>query len=362
MVDKMINVTKTYLPNISKYKEYVDEIFKSGWLTNNGQFLKKLQHRLENYLGVKNLILVSNGTLALQIAYRALELKGEVITTPFSFVATTSTLVWEKLTPKFVDIDEKTFNINYNKIRDMITDKTSAIVPVHVFGNACDVEKIDAIAKENNLKIIYDAAHAFDVKYKDKSVLSYGDISTISFHSTKVFHTIEGGAIIVNDDSLYEKIKLLINFGISGPDKVECLGINAKMNEFQAAMGLCILDDMDEIFKNRKRVSNYYKKHLQKELKLQEHNENSTENYAYFPVVFDSEETVLKVKDVLSRKDIYTRRYFYPSLDTLSYIDAAQSVPISNSISKRILCLPMYDSISNEELDNIINIVKEVIK
>ncbi|MDP4145748.1 MAG: DegT/DnrJ/EryC1/StrS family aminotransferase [Bacillota bacterium] len=358
----MINVTKTYLPNIEKYKEYIDDIFESGWLTNNGQFVKKLEKRLKEYLGVKNLILVSNGTLALQVAYRALGLKGEVLTTPFSFVATTSTLVWEGLKPKFVDIDSETLNMDYRRIEPLITDKTSAIVPVHVFGNACEVEEIHRIAEKNNLKVIYDAAHAFDVKYKGESLLNYGDISTISFHSTKIFHTIEGGAIIVKDNELYEKIKLMINFGISGPDRVECLGINTKMNEFQAAMGLCILDDMEGILENRRRVTGYYREYLPKGLQLQKHNENCSENYAYFPVVFDSENTLLSVQEGLRENDIYARRYFYPSLDTLSYIKEPQDVPISNSISKRILCLPIYDSLSESELSKIITILKEGIR
>lgn len=353
----MINVTKTYLPDVEKYKNYVDRIFQSGWLTNNGQYVRELQRRLEEYLGVKHLILVSNGTLALQIAYRALELKGDVLTTPFSFAATTSSLVWEGLNPRFVDIDSETFNIDHRKIESSITPETTAIVPVHVFGNPCEVEEIDKIAKEHDLKVIYDAAHAFDVRYKGESILNYGDISILSFHSTKVFHTIEGGAIVVNDDKLFEKIKLMINFGISGPDKIEILGTNSKMNEFQAAMGLCILDDMQKIFRDRSNVFKYYMSNIPKELLLQKHNESSTNNYAYFPVVFDNEETLLRVKDGLNKSDIYPRRYFYPSLDTLSYIKDRQVMPISNSISPRILCLPMYDSINTSEIDKIIDII-----
>ncbi len=353
----MINVTKTYLPKVDKYKAYVDRIFQSGWLTNNGEFVVQLQERLKEYLGVKNLILVSNGTLALQIAYKALELNGEVLTTPFSFVATTSSLIWEGLEPRFVDINENTFNMDYTKISPLISKKTSAIVPVHVFGNACNIEEIQKIAEMNNLKVVYDAAHAFGVKYKGKSVLSYGDISTLSFHSTKIFHAIEGGAIIVNNDDLYEKIKLMINFGISGPDRIDCLGINCKMNEFQAAMGLCVLDDMERIMGKRGKVYNYYRENLSDELQFQKQNEYSTQNYAYFPVVFDSEVTLFQVKEYLSKNKINTRRYFYPSLEQLPYIKRLQKMPISNDISKRILCLPMYDSIRIDELDKIISIV-----
>ena len=358
----MINVTKTYLPDVEKYKKYVDQIFETGWLTNNGKFTQELEKRLEEYLGVKHLILVANGTLALQISYKALELTGEVITTPFSFVATTSTLVWEGVKPVFVDIDKETFNIDYTKIEEAITERTSAIVPVHVFSNGCEIEKISKIAQEYNLKVIFDAAHAFGVKYKGDSILNYGDISTISFHSTKVFHTIEGGAIIVNDDELYKKIKLMINFGISGPDKIECLGINAKMNEFQAAMGLCILEDMDKIFQERKRIFNYYMYNLSKQIQVQKYNENCTCNYAYFPVVFYSEKVLLKVKEELNKNDIYPRRYFYPSLETLPYLNDIQVVPVSDYISKRILCLPIFDYLKETELNKIIEIINTNLK
>lgn len=357
----MINVTKTYLPNIEKYHKYVNEIFKSGWLTNNGKFAKELQKRLEEYLGVKHLILVSNGTIALQIAYKALGIEGEVITTPFSFVATTSTLKWEGLTPIFVDIDKETFNIDYTKIEEAITEKTSGIVPVHVFGNGCEVEEINKIAKKYNLKVVYDAAHAFAVQYKGESVLNYGDISTVSFHSTKIFHTIEGGAIIVNNDELYEKINLMINFGISGPDNIECLGINAKMNEFEAAMGLCILDDVDQIIKKREKVYEYYRELLPNLIQYQKKNKECTNNYAYFPVVFESEDILLNAIKKLNENGITPRRYFYPSLEKLPYIDNKNGTNISDSISKRILCLPMYDSLEEIQIEKIVNIIKEAI-
>jgi len=357
----MINVTKTFVPNKSKYKEYVDEILNSGWFTNNGKFVQKLEKRLEEFLGVKNLVLVSNGTLALQIAYKALELSGEVITTPFSFVATTSSLVWEGLNPVFADIDGNTYCIDPNKIEERITEKTSAIVPVHVFGNPCDVEKIDEIAKKNNLKVVYDAAHAFDVKFNGQSVLNYGDISTLSFHSTKIFHTIEGGALIIKDDEVYKKVKKLINFGITGPDVIDGLGINSKMNEFQAAMGLCVLDEFENIKNNRKKVYEYYRENLSNKLKFQILNKDVEWNYSYFPVEFEMEEQLLKVKKVLNDNNIYPRRYFYPSLETLNYIKEKYEVENSSSLSKRILCLPFYDSLTKDELDKIINIVNEIV-
>ena len=353
----MINVTKTYLPDVEKYKNYVEKIFKSGWLTNNGQFVQKLEKRLKEYLNVKNLVLVSNGTIALQIAYKALELSKEVITTPFTFAATVSSQVWEGLMPVFADIDEETFSIDYKKIEKLITDKREAIIPVHVFGNACNIDEIQKISHKNNLKVIYDAAHAFGVKYKNKSILSYGDISIISFHSTKLFHTIEGGALVINNDELYNKVKLMINFGISGPEKIDGIGINAKMNEFQAAMGLCVLDDIEEILEGRRRVHNFYIDNLSSKLEFQKYNEDCTRNYAYFPVVFETEKCLLKVIEELNKKNIFPRRYFYPSLDTLSYLNNSRFMTVSNNISTRILCLPIYNSLKNEELTEIVKII-----
>lgn len=357
----MINVTKTYLPDLKKYENYVEKIFKSGWLTNNGELVQKLQIQLKQYLGVKNIVLVSNGTLALQLAYKLLNLKGNVITTPFSFVATVSSQVWEGLNPKFVDIDKETFNMDSDKICSNIKKNTAAIVPVHVFGNSCEVEEIDRISKEHNLKVIYDAAHAFGVRYKGQSVLNYGDISTLSFHSTKVFHTIEGGALVMNDEELYHKAKLMINFGIKGPDCIKSIGINAKMNEFQAAMGLCVLEDIDKILEERKKVYEYYMNNLPNSLTFQKKNEDGTLNYGYFPVVFREEEVLVKVKENLNNEGIYPRRYFYPSLDGLSYLKRQKNVPNSAYISKRILCLPIYDSMELNAARKVIEIIKNQI-
>lgn len=355
----MINVTKTYLPNIDKYKRYIDEIYASGQVTNNGPMLKRLEKRLAEYLGVKNLILVANGTVALEIAYRTLGLKGFAITTPFSFVATTSSLVTNGLLPIFVDIDSKTLNIDPKKIEEQITPNTSAIVATHVFGNPCDVEAIEEIAKKHNLKVVYDAAHAFDVKYKDTSVLNYGDISTLSFHATKLFHTIEGGALIINNDELVQKARYFINFGIKNQEEIPHLGTNAKMNEFEAAMGLCVLDDIEEIKQKRKVISENYRKELKNLVQFQEQNINASENYSYFPIVFENEEQLLKVQKALSKKDIFPRRYFYPSLDTLDYIEPKQECKISRDISKRILCLPIYAELEENIQDTIIEIIKE---
>jgi dTDP-4-amino-4,6-dideoxygalactose transaminase len=355
----MINVTKTYLPNKEKYKKYIDEIYENGWLTNNGPLVQRLEKRLAQYLGVKNIVLVSNGTIALEIAYKALNLTNEVITTPFSFVATTSSLVMSNLKPVFADIDEKSFNINPKNIEKFINANTSAILPVHVFGNACKVEEIEQIAKKCNLKVVYDAAHAFDVKYKDRSVLSYGDISTLSFHSTKLFHTIEGGALIINDDELVQKVRYLINFGIKNQEEIPHLGTNAKMNEFEAAMGLCVLDDIENIKNSRKEVYETYQKELKDLVQFQEQNINASQNYSYFPIVLKSEEQLLKIQKALNDENIFPRRYFYPSLDTLEYIEPKQECKISRDISKRILCLPIYSELEFENQKKIINIIRK---
>lgn len=356
----MIPVTKAYLPSKKKYKSYIDDIYESGWLTNNGVLLRELEERLQKHLGVKNLILVANGSLALQLAYKALELKGEVITTPFSFVATTSTLSWEGLKPVFADIDPETFNLHPANIEPLITDQTSAIVPVHVFGNPCEVEEIQDIADKHNLKVIYDAAHSFGSQYKGQSVLNYGDISTLSFHATKLFHAIEGGAVITNDDELAKKIRLLINFGIAGPTAIESVGTNAKMNEFEAAMGLCILDEIELIKTQRSKVWQKYQENLPPLLTFQKWNEKSRNNCAYAPVLFESEAQLLEVEAKLKDNDILPRRYFYPSLDTLDYLYTNQMCLVSRDIASRILCLPIYPGLSNNQLETITDLIRSI--
>lgn len=357
----MIPVTKSYLPNIDKYKAYIDSIYESVWLTNNGVLVQELEKRLKKYLGVKHIILVANGSLALQLSYKSLDLTGEVITTPFSFVATTSTLAWEGLEPVFADINADSFNIDPNEIEKQISELTSAIVPVHVFGNPCDVESIADIAKQYKLKIIYDAAHAFGTKYKGESILNYGDISTLSFHATKLFHTIEGGAIITNDDDIAEKVRLLMNFGIESPTSINSIGTNAKMNEFEAAMGLCILDEIESIKSSRQKVWNTYEEAFSNtKLRLQQWNSDSQNNYAYAPVIFPSEQALLKAEQILKDNDILPRRYFYPSLDTLPYLERRQICKESRNISSRILCLPIYPNLSEIEILKIINIIKDI--
>jgi dTDP-4-amino-4,6-dideoxygalactose transaminase len=340
----MITVTRSYLPEREKFKQYVDRIFDSGWLTNNGRYVQELQSRLSEYLGVPNLLLVANGTLALQI------------------VATVSSQVWEGLDPVFVDIDRDTFNIDPNLVEQAITAEVSALVPVHVFGNPCSVEALDEIARRNGIKVIYDAAHAFGIQYKGRSILDFGDISILSFHSTKIFHTIEGGALIIKDEQLYEKAKLMINFGIPGLDRIVELGINAKMNEFQAIMGLCVLDDMELIRAKRQTAYEYYAANLPQNLKTQQWNVAATNNYGYFPVVFESEATLLEVSAALEKRGIKPRRYFYPSLETICYLQGRQPLPNSDQLAGRILCLPLYDSIAKQDQDMIIRVIGECLQ
>ncbi|BCN92751.1 aminotransferase DegT [Thiomicrorhabdus immobilis] len=354
----MINVTKTYLPKQDRYMAYVSQIYQNGWVTNNGPLVQELEKRLAEFLGVKNIILVSNGTVALEIAYRTLDLKGFVITSPFSFVATTSSLVTNNLLPIFCDIDKKTFNLNPANIEKNITPNTSAIAPVHVFGNPCKVEEIDKIAKKHNLKVVYDAAHAFDVSFKGTNVLNYGDISTLSFHATKLFHTIEGGAIIINDDSLVEKARYLINFGIKDAENIPHLGTNAKMNEFEAAMGLCLLDDLEFIKEKREKITEYYLAELKGIVEFQQRNPSATDNHSYFPILLKTEKQLLKVQQALNSESIFPRRYFYPSLDTLEYIEPKQCMPVSRDISTRILCLPIYPDLEEDSLKRIVEIIK----
>ena len=361
----MIPVTKPYFPSREKLDYYIDGIYESNWLTNNGPLVQELTQRLEEYLGVENLLLVSNGTLALQIAYRTLGIVGsnkenpsEVITTPFTFIATASSIKWEGIQPVFTDIDSKTWCINPENIEAAITPKTQAIVPVHVFGNACDVEVIDSIARNNSLKVIYDAAHAFGVIYKGKSLLKYGDAATLSFHATKLFHSIEGGAVVFKRKKDLEYAKKLINFGISGSGTIEHVGINAKMNEFQAAMGLSVLDEIENIKLSRANIwKNYIKSLTDTSLTFQQWNEHSQNNHAYVPVLFSSESELLEVDAKLKENNIFCRRYFYPSLDSLAYLGSYRDCSVSKDIANRVLCLPIYSNLNVKDQYRVIKII-----
>jgi len=364
----MIPVTKPYLPSREKLYKYIDGIYDRHWLTNNGVLVQELTKKLEGYLGVENLLLVSNGTLALQIAYRALGIADskrttipEAITTPFTFIATASSLKWEGVQPVFTDIDSDSWCLNPEEIEAAITPNTRAIVPVHVFGNACDVEAIDSIAARHNLKVVYDASHVFGVRFKQQSLLSYGDAATLSFHATKLFHTIEGGAIIFKYKEDLERAQKLINFGITGPESIEGLGINAKMNEFQAAMGLCVLDEIVANLDARAAVTKYYDEHLPSSLQRQKLHPAASQNHAYMPVVFESETQALAVLNRLSESGITSRRYFYPSLDQVELgMGTRQTMYVSRDIASRILCLPIYANLQARDLFHINDIVNSV--
>jgi dTDP-4-amino-4,6-dideoxygalactose transaminase len=360
----MIPVTKPYLPSREKLDSYIDGIYERNWLTNNGPLVQELTRRLEEYLGVENLLLLSNGTLALQIAYRALgisdvnrEDKPEAITTPFTFIATASSLKWEGVQPVFADIDPETWCLDPANIEAAITTNTRAIVPVHVFGNACDVEAIDAISVKNNIKVIYDAAHAFGVKYKEESLLKYGDAATLSFHATKLFHSVEGGAIVFKRKEDLERAKKIISFGMSDPVIIEELGINAKMNEIQAAMGLCVLDEMEDILSGRKKAWLLYERKIGKALQLQTKHKNLFYNYSYFPVLFESETRALSVEANLTKNGIQARRYFYPSLDSLKCLGGQDDQRVSSEVASRILCLPLYSSLDSENITKIVKLL-----
>jgi len=348
----MIPVTKPFLPPQEEYQRLVDGIWKRQWLTNMGPLASELEMKLKEYLKVNHLIYVTNGTVALQMAIKALDLTGEIITTPFSFVATTSCIVWESCSPVFVDIDEKSLNIDPLKIEEAITDKTQAILATHVYGNPCDVVAIEKIAKKYKLKVIYDGAHAFGVDVNGKSIFEYGDISTCSLHATKLYHSIEGGLIITKNADVLKKLACIRNFGISGFDTFAELGINGKNSEFHAAMGLVNLKYIQEIKNKRKELTERYNDKL-KSLKSYRplwYNEAS-ENYPYYPLVLESEELLIKIKSILDSNEIFTRRYFYPSLaNSLPYLKP-KDFSITDNVSKRVLCLPLYYDLTFEEVD-----------
>lgn len=355
----MIPVTKPFLPPREEYDQYLDGIWQRNWLTNHGPLVNELEIKLREFLGLQYLQYLSNGTVALQIAIKALNLMGEVITTPFSYVATTSSLVWEGCTPVFVDIDPFTLNIDPNKIEAAITPKTSAILATHVYGNPCDVEAIAEIAQRHRLKVIYDAAHAFGTTYKGQSILKYGDISTLSFHATKLFHTIEGGAVVTNDPDLHIKMSYLRNFGHDGPYYFALAGINAKNSEFHAAMGLCNLNYIHEILDRRKAIRNQYDQELEGlALTRPVIEENVDWNASYYPVLFNTESDLLKTSSALEKQYIYTRRYFFPALNSLTYIENKQSLQEVESATRRVLCLPMYHILSTAEIDMIAQVIR----
>ena len=355
----MINVTKTFLPSQEEYQSILKRAWDKVWLTNRGELTLELEAKLKDFLQVNSIIITNNGTIPIQIALKILGNTGEIITTPFSYVATTSSIVWENCKPVFVDIHPEYLTIDETKIEAAITPKTTAILATHVFGNPCHVLEIERIAKKYSLKVIYDAAHAFGVTYNNESLFNYGDVSTCSFHATKIFHTGEGGAIFSNDASLYQQLFYSHNFGHKGPFDFQGLGINGKISELQSAMGLAVFNHMDTIFEERKKVVEFYNENLNfKGFSTFKIRENTQWNYSYYPIIFNSEKQLLQTLQALNDENIFPRRYFYPSLNTLSYVDS-ESMPISETISSRIFCLPLYVGLTIIDLKNIISIVNK---
>jgi dTDP-4-amino-4,6-dideoxygalactose transaminase len=354
MTKKPIYVTQSFLPPIEEFEARIRGIWESGHLTNNGPNVLQLEKDLKEHLGVKHLFLVNNGTIAIQIAIKALGLMGEVITTPFSYVATVSSLVWEGCTPVFVDINETDFCIDAAKIESAITDKTTAILATHVYGHPCHVVEIERIANKHGLKVIYDAAHAFGVTVNGSSVLNHGDISTLSFHATKIFHTGEGGAIVTDNDELAHRIEYMRNFGHNGPEAFQGIGINGKASEFHAAMGLCVLPNMEKIANHRQQASELYTSLLSQNdtLYMIPIAAGVDYNFAYYPVLFPSKEVLMRVISALQAEQIFPRRYFYPTLNTLPYV-GQQQMPVAEAISIRILCLPLSAEITDADVKRV---------
>ena len=353
----MINVTKTFFPPLEEYQEQLQRIWMNQWLTNRGELVLELEEKLKKYLKVNHILVTNNGTIPIQIALKLLGNGGEIITTPFSYVATSAAIVWEHCTPVFVDIHPDYLTMDETKIEAAITEKTTCILATHVFGNPCHVEAIEAIAKKHHLKVIYDAAHAFGVTYNGASIFEYGDVSTCSFHATKLFHTGEGGALFAKDEDLQHQLFYSHNFGHDGPLTFHGLGINGKISELQAAMGLAVLPHMETILAERKRVVDFYNQNLDvtkvQTLKIRE---NTEWNYSYYPIVFEDEDTLLRVQKALNEEQIFPRRYFYPSLNTINYVENS-SMPVSESIAARILCLPMYVELNQSDLEFIVSIL-----
>lgn len=357
---QMIPVTKTNLPPLDQYLSYLEGIWETGQLTNNGPLVRKLAIVLRNQLQVGHIDLFANGTLALQLAIRALDLKGEIITTPYSYVATTNAILWERCVPVFVDIEPKSFCLDPDLIEAAITDETSAILATHVYGYPCAVDRIQAIADRHALKVVYDAAHAFGVKLNGQSLLSHGDCSILSFHATKLFHTGEGGAVVCKNEDVARRIFLMSKFGHIGEDTYLDVGVNAKMSELHAAMGLAVMPMVKEIISARKQCSVWYDEFL-KTVDLQRPVATAAleYNYAYYPVVFSSHETMLQTRQALFDQSIGPRRYFYPSLNTLPFLkpEWKKACPVSEGVAERVLSLPLYAGLRKKDIKQIVNIV-----
>lgn len=362
---KKVLVTKSSMPLLEEYIEEISDMWETHWLTNMGPKHKKFQRELQQYMGVDNIDLLTNGHMALELTLQAMNLQGEVITTPFTFASTTHAIVRNDLIPVFCDIDPVTFTIDVNKLEDLITDRTCAILPVHVYGNVCNIEEIERISHKYELKVIYDAAHTFGETYKGKGIGSFGDASCFSFHATKVFNTIEGGAVCFKDEHLGDILYELKNFGIHGPEEVSAVGANAKMNEFCAAMGLCNLRHVDEEIEKRKKVVERYRKHLEgiDGLQLNAIQKDVKSNYAYFPVIIEEKQFGSSREEIfekLAENGIGARKYFYPLTNTFSAFHGQFNVletPVALHISKRVLTLPLYADLDLEDVDKICRII-----
>lgn len=353
----MINVTKTFLPPLLEYNKQIQRAWDNEWLTNRGELVLELEGKLKKHLKISNIIVTNNGTIPLQIAVKLLGNNGEIITTPFSYVATTAAIVWENCTPVFVDIHPEYLTIDETKLEAAITPKTTAILATHVFGNPCNVIAIESIAKKYNLKVIYDAAHCFGVQFNGQSIFDFGDISTCSFHATKLFHTGEGGAMFTNDLDLRDQLFYSHNFGHNGPLAFHGLGINGKMSELQAAMGLAVFPYMDEIIDERKKVVDFYKDNLDfSKLHSIKIRENTNWNYSYYPLIFENEAQLLQTQKLLNENEIFPRRYFYPSLNTIEYTNG-ENMPVSESVASRVMCLPLYVGLESEQLEKIVLLI-----
>lgn len=364
-MNNKILVTRSSMPDFEEYIEEIKDIWDSHWLTNMGPKHKKFQAQLKDYLGVENIDLFTNGHMALELSLQAMKLQGEVITTPFTFASTTHAIVRNSLMPVFCDINPDDYTIDVTKIESLITDKTCAIMPVHVYGNVCNIEEIQKIADKYGLKVIYDAAHTFGVRYKGKGIGGFGDVSCFSFHATKVFNTIEGGAACFKDPEFGLDLYRLKNFGIRGPEVVDAVGANAKMNEFSAAMGICNLKHIEEEIGKRRKVVERYRANLEsiEGIKLSPIQKDVVPNYAYFPVVFDEEvfgATRNEVFGKLAENDICARKYFYPLTNTFECFNGKFDVsktPVALHISNRVLTLPLYADLSLDDVDRICNII-----
>lgn len=362
MENKNIYVTMPTLAPLEEVAELMKGIWASGIMTHNGPLVQRFEKECAEHLGVPNLVSCVNGTIGLQMAIRALKLKGEIITTPFTFIATISSIIWEGCTPVFVDIDPDTLCMDPKKIEEKITYHTVGIMPVHVFGNCCNIEEIDDVAKAHNLKVIYDACHSVGVNYKGKSVFQYGDISVTSFHATKMLNTTEGGGCFTLDKELDEKLRRIRFFGFENHTDIVEDGTNGKMTEVHAAVGLANLKYLDAALADRKKKYAIYKEELSKKTSLSFQKINESCNYSYFPVIFKDEATLLKVQAALNENHIFPRRYFYPSVNTFTKLVPYVTMPVSESTACRILCLPLYYTLSDEDMERIISIVKDILK